>query len=123
MRQQIGCPAPARSQPISVYSRRCRGEPRRETLVDRVVVVEGDPDLLEIVLALCPEGGLPDFLDRWQQHTDQDADNRDDHEQLDQRKGSTAGIVHVSLHVYDLVIPKFHTMYYHPRNKKVHRNS
>jgi hypothetical protein len=48
--------------------------------------VEGRADLLEVVLALHPCGGLPHLLDRGQQKADQHRDARDHHEQFEQRE-------------------------------------
>ena len=57
-----------------------RGKP-----VDRLFVVQrGEADLLEVVGALREPGRLAGRLHRRQQQRDQDADDRDDHQQLDQ---------------------------------------
>src|SRR5439155_27385786 len=50
----------------------------------------GDADLLEVVGALRPAGGLAGRLDRWQQQGNEDRDDGDHHEKLDQRKPETA---------------------------------
>ena len=55
-------------------------------VVRRVVVVQSQTDLLQIVLALRPLGGLANLLDRGQQQPDEDCDNRNHHQELDQRK-------------------------------------
>ena len=57
---------------------------RGEALVGRVVVVDGQADLLEVVLALQPGRGLADLLDGGEQQPDQDRDDGDHDEQLDQ---------------------------------------
>ena len=54
-----------------------------------VVVVDGQADLLEIVLALRAGGGFADLLHGRNEQTDQDGDDGDDNEQLDQREAST----------------------------------
>ena len=51
-----------------------------------VVVVDGQADLLQVVRALGPGGGLPDLLDGGQEQADQDGDDGDHHQQLDQRE-------------------------------------
>ena len=51
-----------------------------------VMVVQGQAELLEVVGALHPAGRLARRLHRGQQQRDQDADDRDHHQQLDQRK-------------------------------------
>ena len=55
----------------------------------RVVVVDGQAELLEVVDALRPPGRLARRLDGGQQQGDQDRDDRDHHQQLDQREGSS----------------------------------
>src|SRR5262245_39732722 len=58
------------------------GEPQ----VRVVVVVERKTDLLEIVLALHSGRGFADLLDRRQEKTDQDGDDRNHHQQLNERE-------------------------------------
>ena len=65
-------------------------EADREAVQGRVVVVQGDADLLEVVGALGPAGRLAGRLDGRQQQGDQHADDGDDHQQLDQGE-ATAG--------------------------------
>jgi len=48
--------------------------------------VDGQAELLEVVLALRPLGGLADLLDGGQEQADQHRDDRYDHQQLDQRE-------------------------------------
>ena len=55
-----------------------------------MVVVRGDAQLLEVVLALDPGGRFADLLYRGQQQADQDGDDGDDHQQLDQREAGRA---------------------------------
>ena len=60
---------------------------RRHLAVNAVVVVDGDAHLVEIVAALRCARGLADFLDGGDEQADQDGDDRDHHQQLDQREG------------------------------------
>ena len=62
----------------------------REAADGVVVVVHGQADLLQVVDALRPAGGLPRRLDRREQEGDQDRDDGDDDEQLDQREPAMA---------------------------------
>src|SRR5262249_46663347 len=62
--------------------------PGGEPLVGVVEVVRRQGDLLQVVAALHPVGGLADLLHRRQQEPDQDGDNRDDDQQLNQRKAA-----------------------------------
>ena len=52
----------------------------------RVVAVGRQTDLLEVVRAADPGGGLADLLDRGQQQSDQDGSDGDHDQQLDERK-------------------------------------
>ena len=54
----------------------------RECTQGRVVVVQCQAQLLEIVGALCPAGGLACRLDRGQQQRDEDADDGDHHQEF-----------------------------------------
>lgn len=58
-------------------------------LVIVVVIVEGQAHLLQIVLALGAAGRFPRLLDCGQEQSDQDRDDRNDHQQLNQRKSTT----------------------------------
>jgi len=58
----------------------------REESVAVVMVVESQSDLLEVVDALHPPRGLAGGLHGRQEQGDQDANDRDHHEQLDQRE-------------------------------------
>ena len=49
-----------------------------------VVVVQGDTELLQIVLALCSASCLASLLNSRQQQCNQDRDDRDHNQQLDQ---------------------------------------
>jgi hypothetical protein len=51
--------------------------------------VERQADLLQVVDALRPAGGLAGRLHGGEQQADQDRDDRDDDEQLDQGKTAT----------------------------------
>ncbi len=66
--------------PVEEIGQRSRGE----ALVSLVIVVQAQADLLEIVDALDPSGGLAGALNRGQQQGDQDGDDRDHDEQLNQ---------------------------------------
>ena len=54
-----------------------------------MVVVQRQPDLLQIVLALRSPGGFACLLYRRQQKSDQNRNNCDHHQQLNQRKCTT----------------------------------
>ena len=60
--------------------------PGREPAVGAVVVVEGQADLLQVVLAAQPGGGLADLLHGGQEQADEHRDDGDHHQQLDQRE-------------------------------------
>jgi hypothetical protein len=47
------------------------------------------PQLLDVVRALHPVGGLPDLLHRGQQEADQDRNDRNNDEQLDEGETGT----------------------------------
>ena len=51
-----------------------------------VVIVQGEPELFQIALALHSRRCLSDFLDGGQQEADQDCDDGDHHQQLDERE-------------------------------------
>ena len=51
-----------------------------------MVVVDGQPELLEVVLAGGPGGRLADLLHRGQQQPDEHGDDGDDDQQFDQRE-------------------------------------
>ena len=55
-------------------------------------VVQGEADLLEIVLALDAVAASRTLLDRGQQQADQDGDDRDDDEQFDQRHPAASSL-------------------------------
>src|SRR5262249_57831494 len=61
-----------------------------EGVVDVVVAVAGQAQLLEVVGALQPRGGLAHLLDGGQQEADEHGDDGDHHQQLDQREGGAA---------------------------------
>src|SRR5439155_13899995 len=50
------------------------------------VVVQRQPDLLEVVLALRPGRRLAHLMNRRQQEADEDGDDGDHHQQFDQRE-------------------------------------
>jgi len=51
--------------------------------------VDGQPELLQVVRAGGAGGGLADLLDGGEEQPDQDGDDRDHHQQLDQRESRT----------------------------------
>src|SRR5262249_49584898 len=59
--------------------------PRRQLLEVVVVVVGGQADLLEVVLALHPRRRVADLLDRGQEQADEEGNDGNHHQQLDQR--------------------------------------
>ena len=64
----------------------------RGKLAVRVVEVkQGQAELLELVLSLDTVRGFAHLLHGRQQEANEDGDDRDDHQQFDQRKGSTSG--------------------------------
>ena len=68
---------------------------RRGEAADRVVVVmQGDAELLEVVGALDPAGGLAGLLHRRQQQGDEDADDGDHHQQFDECEAATERSMH-----------------------------
>ena len=54
------------------------------------VIVDGEAELLEVVLALRPGGGLAHLLNRREQQSNQDGDDGDDDEQFDEREPTAA---------------------------------
>ena len=58
-----------------------------------LVVVHGDPELLQVVDALGAAGGLAGRLHGGQQEADQDRDDRDHDQQLDQGESPTARLL------------------------------
>jgi hypothetical protein len=48
--------------------------------------VQGDSDLMEIILASGPIGGFPDFLDSRQEQANQNTDDRDHDQKFDEGK-------------------------------------
>ncbi len=62
-------------------------EADRERVPRRVIVMQPEPDLLEVVHALRPPRGLAGGLHGGQQKRDQDRDDRDHDQELDQGEG------------------------------------
>jgi hypothetical protein len=62
---------------------------RQGAVISVHVVVAGESDLLELVLALQPRGRVPHFLHGRQQQADQDGDDRDHHQKLDESEAAT----------------------------------
>ena len=61
-----------------------------------MIVVQRQAELLEVVDALGPAGGLARRLDRGQEQADQDGDDGDDDQQLDQGEAGTTRL-HVGI--------------------------
>src|SRR5262249_47923851 len=61
-----------------------------------VIVVQGQSDLLQIVLALRPSCCLAGLLNGRQQQGDEDSDDRDHHQQLDQGEPQSQGLLSIS---------------------------
>jgi hypothetical protein len=62
---------------------------RREKLPRVVIIVQSQPELPQIALALRPPGRLPSGLHCGQQQSDQGADNGDHDKELSKRKTAT----------------------------------
>ena len=71
----------------------------------RVVIVQGQPHLLEVVLALRPPGGLAGGLDGGEEQADQDGDDGDDHQQLDQREAAASEAMAHGRPLFPTVVP------------------
>ena len=72
---------------------------RRELVVCRMVVVQANPNLLQVVLTLGPSGGFAHFLNGREQESDENRDDRDDDEQFDQRKAGRTPLQGKAYHV------------------------
>jgi hypothetical protein len=59
---------------------------RGEVTSSRLEVQRTNPELPNVVQTLRTPGSFADLLDCWEQHPDQDADDRDHDEKLDQGK-------------------------------------
>ena len=57
-------------------------------LVSRMVVLKSDGNLVKIVAASDSTRSFANALYRWQQHPNQNSNDRDDHQQFDQREGT-----------------------------------
>src|SRR5262249_19385280 len=84
---------------IVIWRRQSEPAARRKLGVLVMMIVEGESDLPQIVLAGDPIGALADFLHGGQQKPHQDADDRDHDQQLDQRERGAAG-GQATLHVF-----------------------
>ncbi len=80
---------PAAANPSRVVAVEVVVLPGGKHALDAVVVVQGEPDLFEVVGALGAGGRFPDLLDGREQQADEDRDDGDHNEQLDQREGAT----------------------------------
>ncbi len=63
-----------------------------ELRVDVVIVVEGQAQLLEVVLALGSPGGLAGLLHSGKQQRNQNGNNGNDNQQFNQRKAPTTTV-------------------------------
>jgi hypothetical protein len=52
--------------------------------------MQREPELLQIIFALCSASGLASLLHRWQQQRNQDCDDRNDDQKFNERKCSSA---------------------------------
>ena len=64
--------------------------------VSSMVVVQGHPELLQIVGALHPPGGFAGRLDRGEQQRDENSDDRNDNQQFHERKTAATATVGLS---------------------------
>jgi hypothetical protein len=62
--------------------------------------VEAKSELFEVVAALHPTGGLARRLHRRQQQRNENADDRNDHQQLDQSEGRSPGPRKCTVHAF-----------------------
>ena len=65
--------------------------PRRQCVAAALVVEDPQADLLEVVLALRRAGRFACGLHRREKQRDQNADDRDDHQQFNEREPAPAG--------------------------------
>jgi hypothetical protein len=63
---------------------------RHVSAVNIGVVVQGERDLAKIILALSATSGFPRLLHGGQQQRNQNRDNRDHHQQFNDREATTA---------------------------------
>ena len=68
---------------------------RREGIVGVVVIVQREPQLLEIIGTLHATGRLASCLDGWKKQSDENADDGDHHQQFHQRKTGLLKTFHV----------------------------
>src|SRR6202022_1004982 len=61
--------------------------PHGKTLDRGVIIVEGKPDLLQVVLTFDASGGLANLLNSGQQQPDEDGDDGDHDQQFNQCEG------------------------------------
>ena len=73
---------------------------RGEHAIDVAIVLDGEAQLLQVVHALRPAGGLAGRLDGGEEQCDQHGDDGDDHQQLDESKAT-------ALHGTALLSPGF----------------
>ena len=92
LRQDQGSPAEAIARPGRV---RDRDGARREQIIGIHVIVDRQADLLQVVGALGPPRRFACGLHRRQEQGDQDCDDRDHHQQLDERESGPRGFPHV----------------------------
>lgn len=63
---------------------------RRQHVVGVVIIVNRQPDLLQIIFALCPASSFARLLNCRKQKSDQNGDNGNHNQQLNQRKSGSA---------------------------------
>jgi hypothetical protein len=64
-----------------------------------VVVVQGQPDLFEVILAAHAGSRLADLLHRWQKQSNEDGNDSNDHKQLNQGESPTFHpVCHIASH-------------------------
>lgn len=69
-----------------------------EHVVDIMIIVHGQPDLLQVVLALSSTGSFASLLNGGKQKGDQNGNDGNHHQEFDQSKTSTQGeLLHITL--------------------------
>ena len=84
-----------------------QGGPDRKAVLRQVKTMKRQPDLFQMIAAVGASGGLAGGLDRRQQQRRQDADDRDDHQQFDERKARRPRVSWAKSHGGRHVIDRF----------------